>query len=466
MQAGSKQPPEIADAVLTPMSALDASVPVLSQPLPGRSLAGVVRKLASRSVLALTDQAIVSVGNFVSVVLVGGFLADASQVGAFTNLLEVWLFLNGLQQALVIYPLLVRGASMSEDDMRRLSGGCLLVTTILCIPLMLVMLATAAAVFFFGKSVHFSALPLFIWAPLALLFQQLQETLRRTLLAHLRFAAALPGDAVSYLLQAVILLLLRHHLTLPTIFAVLTLTSAAAAVIQYIQIRPHWFRFSGLKALVADFWTLSRWMLSANLGALVTGNSYTWMLTFSAGLGASGYFGVIANLAKPVNPLTTALSGLIIPSVSRARAAGGTRFAMRIGLRYAVLGLVALSIYFGLLALFPAWSLLHFYKAHPEYSQKLAGYLRILVCAWTLLFITNMTLAILNGLGYSRANFMSTLANMIVTVVISLPLIHQWGLKGTIIGGFIATASATVVAVYSFIKHQNDAVPPAAAGGS
>jgi O-antigen/teichoic acid export membrane protein len=321
---------------------------------------------------------------------------------------------------------------------------------------MLAMLVTAIAIFVFGKSVHFSAIPLFIWAPLALLFQQLQETLRRTLLAHLRFAAALPGDAISYLAQAAILLVFRHHLTLPIVFAVICLTSAVGAMVQYWQIQPHWFPISELKGLFAEFWTLSRWMLSANLGGLLTGNSYTWMLTFSWGLAPSGYFGVIANLAKPVNPLTTALSGLIIPSVARARDGGGTRFAMRIGLKYALLGLIALSCYFGLLAIIPAQCLHRMYPAHPDYAEKLSGLLRLLVCSWTLLFIGNMALAILNGLGYTRANFMSTVANAAVTVVISLPLIHAMGLKGTIIGGLLATTAATVVAVGTFIRHHND----------
>lgn len=453
MSTAPKEQLESADAMLVSMSIADAPVSVV--PVIPPTSDGLLKKLASKGAWALADQAVVSIGNFVTVILVLRNLTNASEVGAFQNLLEVLLFLNGLQQALIIYPMLVRGASLGEAAMQRLASGCLIATSVLCVPLAIGMLGTSVALYVFGKSVHFAAAPLFLWTPLALIFQQLQELVRRAMIAHLRFAAVIPGDAISYVGQAVLLLALGHRLTLPITFAVMAVTSALAATVQAFQLGLRRFPLSELKALMIDFWSLSRWVLFANLGSLVTGNSYTWLLTFTWGLAPSGYFGIIANLAKPVNPLTTAISGLIIPSVARARAGGGTRFAMQVGLRYAFLGGAALAVYFGVLELFPGACLHLMYK--KTFSPELPNYLRVLVCSWTLLFITSMVVAILNGLGYSRVNFLTTLANAIVTVCVSLPLVYSLGLKGTIIGGLLATAAATIVAVYSFIRHHNDA---------
>ena len=418
------------------MSTIEAPIPVLPHAAEPAQPASRLRRLASKGAWAMSDQAVVSIGNYATVILVARNLPDAAQVGVFGLLLESLLFLNSLQSALVVYPLLVRGAALDEAGMRRLASGCLIVTGLLCIPLSIAML---------GVSVYFSGTSLILWAPLALIFQQLQETVRRAMLAHLRFADVIPGDAISYLGQAVILVSLGHRLTLPIAFAVIALTSAAALILQVWQIGPRRFPLSELKALMIDFWKLSRWVLYANLGMLVTGLSYNWVLLLSWGPTPVGYFTVIATLAKLVNPLTTALNGLIIPSVSRARTGGGTRFAMRVGLKYALLGGAALAVYFGILGIFPTACLrLFFGKSHPDYVQKLPGFLRVLVCSWTLLFITNMTIAILNGLGHSRVNFFATLANAIVTVVIALPLIWRYGLTGTIIGGFLATGAATV----------------------
>jgi O-antigen/teichoic acid export membrane protein len=455
MNAGSKDHPESADAVLAPMSAVDTSDSALIEmpyaPPPPQA-EGLFKKLASRGAWAMGDQAVVSIGNYITLLVIARNLPTANQLGAFSIILNVLLFLNSLQSALIIYPLLVRGAPLDKPAMQRLATGCLIAALLLCIPLSLAML---------GTSVYFAGMSLFLWAPLALIFLQLQELARRVLLAHLRFAAAIPGDAISYLMQAGILLLLRHHLTLPLTFAVMALTSALAAVVQALQIGPRRFPLSEFEALVADFWTLSRWVLYSNLGSFVTSNSYDMVLYFRWGAVPVGYFAAMAFVAKLVNPLTTALGSLIIPSVARARAGGGTHFAMRVGLKYALFGLFALGIYFGLLGLFPTTCLrIYFGKAHPDYVQKLPGLLRVLVCSWTLLFITNMAVAILNGLGYSRVNFLATMANGIVSVLISLPLIYMFGLLGTIIGGFLATGAATIVAVYCFIRHHNDALPP------
>jgi O-antigen/teichoic acid export membrane protein len=456
----SKHDRESADAKLAPMPVAEEPLIAVSTPPPRRSLLDVLTGAASKSVWALADQAVVSVGNYATVILVARNLPDARQFGTFNLLLAILLFLNSLQQALVIYPLLVRGAVLDRPGMQRLATGCLLATLALCVPL---------GIGFSCTSLFFAGTSLLLWAPLTLVFQQLQETVRRSLLSHLRFAAAIPGDAISYLAQAAIFFYLGHRLTLPLAFAVIALTSAAAVIVQALQIGLRRFPLGDLKALAADFWPLSRWMLYANLGTLVTGLSYDLTLSLRWGFAPEGYFAAIANLAKLVNPLSTALSGLIVPTVSRAKAGGGTRFAMRVGLRYAAIGMAALAVYFGLLALFPETCLrLMYSKHHPEYLRpEMGGYLRLLVGSWTLMFITNMTLAILNGLGYSRANFISTVANGIVTLAVALPLIWWLGLKGTIVGGLVATGAATVVAVYSFIRHHDDAgnEPPVVPAG-
>src|SRR5262245_22544082 len=57
-----------------------------------------------RSVWALADQGIVSLGNCATNVLLARSLAVA-EFGVFALLLEAMLFLNSLQAALVIYPL-------------------------------------------------------------------------------------------------------------------------------------------------------------------------------------------------------------------------------------------------------------------------------------------------------------------------------------------------------------------------
>ncbi|HMB94992.1 MAG TPA: hypothetical protein VKK61_03035, partial [Tepidisphaeraceae bacterium] len=85
----------------------------------------VARALAQdsrRSFWAFADQGIVSLGNFgINIVLARHFAqtSDLTDYGKFWVLMELILFLNGVQAALLIYPLSVRGAVL---DRRGLAG--------------------------------------------------------------------------------------------------------------------------------------------------------------------------------------------------------------------------------------------------------------------------------------------------------------------------------------------------------
>src|SRR5262245_29679231 len=131
-------------------------------------------KPTRRSVWALADQGVVSLGNCATNVLLARSLA-VSEWGVFAILLEAMLFLNTLQASLVIYPLSVRGAVLKRDALARLAGTCLLLTVLLAAPLA-VTLATAGAIVGSAWTGLLAGTALGLW--------QCQETLRRAMMAH------------------------------------------------------------------------------------------------------------------------------------------------------------------------------------------------------------------------------------------------------------------------------------------
>src|SRR5215213_7277739 len=139
-----------------------------------RSGARVV--LGGTAVWALADQAVISAGNFATNIILARHLAPAVY-GAWWWVFNVILFLNSLHAALVSYPLTLRAAV--EDD------ACLggrarrsMSLTLLLTPLMAAGLVAVSA-----RTGQWSVLP---FALAALLMWQLQETLRRALMARLR----------------------------------------------------------------------------------------------------------------------------------------------------------------------------------------------------------------------------------------------------------------------------------------
>src|ERR1700722_15834002 len=99
MTSGPKHDGESADLVDVPMSIIDPPAIPLQYAPPRRF--GFLSAAAGRTAWAMADQAVVSLGNYATVILITRNLADAKQFGMFSMLMETLLFLNSLQQAVV-----------------------------------------------------------------------------------------------------------------------------------------------------------------------------------------------------------------------------------------------------------------------------------------------------------------------------------------------------------------------------
>src|SRR5688572_4382592 len=183
--------------------------------------------LGGRAVWALADQAVISAGNFVTNILLARHLAPAVY-GAWWWVFNVLLFLNSLHAALVSYPLTLKAAVEPESNLggraRRAMSLTLLLTPLMALGLVVVSARTG----------RWSVLP---FALAALLAWQLQETLRRAMMARLRHRDALPGDFLSYWGQVagVFVLARTGRLAPETAFIAVAASSALATLVQAVQ---------------------------------------------------------------------------------------------------------------------------------------------------------------------------------------------------------------------------------------
>ena len=369
------------------MSSPSADVPLPLTESQSSRFAASLRTLASRGGWVMTDQAIVSLGNFLTANLLGRFLSP-SAYGAFGLILENMLFLNSLQGALVIYPYSVKAAA-DPSRLPRLTTASIFFTLIL-MPLLgggMIGVAWAAG-----------TLNLWPWIFFAILFWQVQETLRRGLMSDLRFRDTVWGDAVSYGGQAALIaiLALSNHLTLGNAIAAIALTSCCAAIIQAFQVGPQRTMPGEIPAIARDFWVLGKWALLTALLTLVSGSAYLWTLRFAHGLEAVAAFMAILAMMKLTHPLMSSVTSLIVPAAARARGRGeGNRGAIRVALKYSSLGLLLLGPYL-FLFIAPALSLRIFYGWGTPYVAN-AHVLRIYVISYTLVFVNAIAQAMLGA---------------------------------------------------------------------
>lgn len=414
------------------------------------------RVLGGRGFWALADQGALSLGNFISNYLLLNFLPTQGDYADYAQVLLTILFLNGLHASLVSYPLSLKGATADADGLRRLAGGSLALTGGLLLPLAVIL---AAAIWLLGRP---EVIP---WAVAALALWQLQETLRRTLLAKLQNRRALFGDAVSFLGQALAIgaLAATHTLTLETALAAVALTSGAACLVQWLQVRALPSAPGRLPALAGEYWTFGRWLLLINLMTLVTIQAMPWTLRFmhgSDGAEEVAHFQSLSQLMGVTNPVLTSVVGLIVPAVAMRRREAGAKAAARVTLDYAALGAGLLLPFFLILAAFPGTVLWFYTHGHHDAYAHLTTPLRLFVLAYALMYPAQIVAAVLNGLGRSRSTFVAQVAFAAATLSVSLPLAATYGLAGAVWGGLFPPVVFLAVSLWMLRRSlaEDDAV--------
>ena len=392
---------------------------------------------AGASAWSFADQAAVSLGNFATNILLARAMPPR-EFGVFGLIFGILLFVNNLHGSLITYPLSVHGATGDDDELRRLTWLALLLTFLLALPIALVF-QTAAWALKMGR--------LAPWVLAALVFWQIQETLRRALMAHMHHRRAIWGDAVSYLGQAACIACLIHsgHLSLPAIFAAIALTSAAASLIQLAQLRIHTFSPRGIVVRARDSWNLGRWTALSNFVGVANIQAVPWALAAFHGAAEAGKLVALGNIVGVTHPAVFSVGNLIVPATARAKITAGVRSAWHIAAAYGAMGALLVVPYYLALGLRPEFALRHFYGAGSSYLA-LSTPLRLFATAYFLAYVCMVMTALLNGLSRSRSTLLVQLASVAATLLVTLPLAMLGGVKWSLAGACVSTLAGVITA--------------------
>lgn len=396
---------------------------------------------------SLANQGVVSLGNFFTNICMAYMLPPA-EYGAFALLNGVLLFLNGIHGALVIYPLSVKGAQVSRQKLNEITSVSLIFTAALAIPLAGVILIAA------GSLERLILVPT-IFA--AAVLWQLQETLRRTLMSHTRHREAMLGDALSYLGQALIIVVLANYglLSIGAAFGAMAITSGVACLVTMWQLKSRLsdWREAQVKEWGRSFWQLGKWSLWAALLSVFTLYIYPWTLAAVYGAEAVASLQAVINVLGVTNPVVFGIGNLIVPAVSRAAINKDIVHARQIAARYAAQGALLLIPYWLIILLYPGAILKLFYGAQSPYIVH-ADALRLTVAVYVLMYITQILSGLLNGLEQSRLFFLSLVVSALVAVGIGIPLAAWGGIEWALIG-MTFVAVSRVIANLLFVRQTS-----------
>src|SRR5262249_25832381 len=153
--------------------------------------------------------------------------------GEFALFLGAIFMLRTIDFSLISYPLSVRLCVASDEERAGLLGNTILLAAALALVLVMVMALGTTLL-----EVDHIVLP----AVLCYLCWQAQETSRRCLLADFRYRAAVAGDGIAYVGQAVLVALLASldAITLPAALYMMSVTFGIGAIVHASKLRYAW----------------------------------------------------------------------------------------------------------------------------------------------------------------------------------------------------------------------------------
>lgn len=317
----------------------------------------------SNGISAFVDQGIISGFNFLTFLLLARWMPSV-EFGTYVLAFSVLMFLQTMQHALLTRAHNVLGARKRGSDYATFSRTVLL---------LVVTGAGAISMLAIGIWAIFDLAGAAAWAAaaagiaLAVGPWLIQDAIRRLLYTAERIPAAAINDAVSYVLQAgavAWLFFSGFEATLPMVFGVLGASSAVAAIVGWIQVRPalrqaHRGRGRFLVHTRA-IWSYGKWLSSGELVGWIGQNGNTWLIGGLLGAPVVAGYRAATYVTNLLNPFDLAVSNYLPVRASRILHDGGPgalrswllRKALLLGIPYAMLAVGISAASFWMLDLF------------------------------------------------------------------------------------------------------------------
>lgn len=389
-----------------------------------------LRLFPGRETWALTDQAVVSATNFLTSVMLARFMG-LREFGVFTLAWMAVLFVNSLQFALIVAPMMSIGPRQEEEDRPGYFGAVVfqeMVLVFCCFAAVLVVLKVFGN-FFPHAGLQQLALPLAVSA----FAYQLQDFVRRYFFATSQSRRALADDALSYLVQLPILYLLYRAGSLNSATALWAMagTSLVGLVPGWLWMEPLNFNWERIRAVSRRHWRVSRWLCASALLQWTSGNLFLIAAPICYGAATAGVLRASQNLMGVTHVWFQGLDNVIPVETARRLHEGGVR-SMLAYTRSILMKWGGLTLLFALvMAAAPGFWL------RLLYGQQMVQYgyiLRLYALLYVIFFIGGPLRACLQALEFTVPIFWSYLAMTAFAFIFAFPMAKWLGLSGTMLG--------------------------------
>jgi O-antigen/teichoic acid export membrane protein len=170
-----------------------------------------------------------------------------------------------------------------------------------------------------------------------------------------------------------------------------------------------------------------------------------WSLGATHGMAELAHYGYIATILNASNPVVFSVGSMVVPAVAAAAAVGGAAAGRRAAVRYILAGAAMLAPYYLLLLLAPGLVLRVFYGGNFNHAP-LHDELRVFVLGYSLIYLGNVCVSVLNGLGRGHAGFVATAVAAAGAALVAVPMAVAFGVWGAAWGGIVPISAQLLVA--------------------
>ena len=385
--------------------------------------------LVGKASWTLVEQGVVSLGNFSLNMLLARTLS-AKDYGEFVLFLGAVFMLRNLDYSLISYPLSLRLCVASDEARRGLLGNTILLAAALALVLVVVV-ALGTTLLQAGHIGLPVCLCYFCW--------QAQETSRRFLLADFLYRAAIAGDGIAYIGQALLVALLGWFdaVTLPAALYIMSATFGIGAVVQASKLRYAWPDVAKARQLAREYFSIGKWSLITYQLVLFRVQLLTWALAALGGTAVTASFQAGQNIANMMGPIILGIGNAIPQVAAYGHRTGGVIGASRAAYGYVLFGLAPILPISAAAVLMPELLLR---TAYGPSSPYLAGAtaLQLLAVAGVLDYIAEMISKTLLGAQAGKAASVVNVVAIGAAAVLAFALVGPLGVIGACVALLIA----------------------------
>lgn len=389
---------------------------------------------AFSSLLAITDQAMISGTNFVTAVLVGRCCGEES-LGLYSLVAAALAMTIGVQDQLITAPYILY---RNRCRPRRLQGysGSVLVHQSLIVSLITIALGMMWLMIPGSQALASTIATIFLVCSPVILFRAF---VRNLALARCDFPTVFLLDAIVCLTQLTVVgsLAATGSLSLPAIYVALGITSALATVLWFRKHRSE-FRIHR-KAIRIDAvrnWRFGRWALATHLAGTSTPYIMPWVLFAIHGERATGLLASCSVIVGVANILLAGMEDFLTPRATSAYAQGGATELLAVLRKMRFFVLLAIGSVCAVAFGFGELVIQTLYDGKFVGAGELVGLLTLAVLANAL---GNLSGNGLWAIDRPKANFTADMATLVVAVIFASLLIGPYSAKGAVIATLLAS---------------------------